>query len=67
MTDKPTMPPKTKTINMPIISSSLDDLGTPGVWVEVDPATAEEMGLLEETALTEADLEGDGDLDFADQ
>lgn len=41
----------------PFISRSLADFGEPGVWVEVDPETAEEMGAFEETALSAADVE----------
>jgi hypothetical protein len=39
----------------PLYSHNLDDLDTPGVIVEVDPATAEELGAFEETALSEED------------
>ena len=39
----------------PIISSSLDDLLTPGVMVEVDPDVADAYGAFEESALGEAD------------
>ena len=40
-----------------IISRDLADLGQPGVWVEVDPDLAEEMGAFEETAVTAAEAE----------
>ncbi len=40
---------------VPIISQNLDDFGLPGVIVEVDPETAEELGAFEETALSEED------------
>ncbi|AWK88634.1 hypothetical protein DEW08_21065 [Azospirillum thermophilum] len=38
-----------------ILSTSLSDLGTPGVVVEVDPDEAEALGAFEETALSETD------------
>ena len=41
----------------PLVSRDLADLGVPGVWVEVDPETAEEMGAFEETAVDAADVE----------
>jgi hypothetical protein len=41
----------------PFISQSLADFGEPGVWVEVDPETAEAMGAFEETAVSAADVE----------
>jgi hypothetical protein len=47
--------------NKTIISYSLADFGTPGVWVEVDPNIAESMGAFEETAVSVADAEEDGD------
>ena len=40
---------------VPILSQNLDDFGLPGVIVEVDPETAEELGAFEETALSEED------------
>lgn len=43
----------------PIVSRDLADLGTPGVWIEVDPDVAEEMGAFEETAVSLADVEDD--------
>jgi hypothetical protein len=39
------------------ISRDLADFGLPGVWVEVDPDEAEQMGAFEETALSAADVE----------
>ena len=39
----------------PIISRDLADLMRPGVMVEIDPAEVEQLGLVEETALDEAD------------
>jgi hypothetical protein len=50
----------TRTTTMPIISRDLADFGTPGVWIEVDPDIAEEMGAFEETAVSLADAEDDG-------
>jgi hypothetical protein len=47
--------------NKMIISYSLADFGTPGVWVEIDPDIAESMGAFEETAISVADAEEDGD------
>jgi hypothetical protein len=41
----------------PLISRDLADFGLPGVWVEVDPETAEGMGAFEETAVDAADVE----------
>jgi type IV secretion system protein VirB1 len=47
-----------------VISTTLDDLLVPGVVVELDAREAEEIGALEETALTEADAwEANADLD----
>jgi hypothetical protein len=43
-----------------IVSRDLADFGTPGVWVEVDPETAEQMGAFEETALSLEDADDDG-------
>jgi hypothetical protein len=43
----------------PYISQDLADFGTPDVWVEVDPETAEQMGAFEETAVTLEDTEDD--------
>ena len=43
----------------PLISRDLADFGTPGVWIEVEPDVAEEMGAFEETAVTAADAEDD--------
>ncbi|WP_288016494.1 hypothetical protein [Blastomonas sp.] len=39
----------------PIISRDLADLMRPGFMVEVDPADVDQLGLVEETALDEAD------------
>jgi hypothetical protein len=39
------------------ISRDLADFGLPGVWVEVEPDEAEEMGAFEETAVSAADVE----------
>lgn len=39
----------------PVYSKNIDDLDTPGVIVEVDPLTAEELGAFRETALSEED------------
>ena len=52
-----------RTETMPIVSRDLADFGTPGVWIEVDPDVAEEMGAFEETAVTRADVEADDDGD----
>jgi hypothetical protein len=41
----------------PFVSRDLADFGLPGVWVEVDPDEAEQMGAFEETALSAADVE----------
>jgi len=49
-----------RTETMPIVSRDLADFGAPGVWIEVDPDVAEEMGAFEETALSLADAEDDG-------
>ncbi len=43
-----------------IVSRDLADFGTRGVWIEVDPDVAEEMGAFEETAVSAADAEDDG-------
>jgi hypothetical protein len=51
----------TRTKSMSIVSRDLADLGTPGVWVEVEPDVAEQMGAFEETAVTRADVEADDD------
>jgi hypothetical protein len=47
----------TRIESRPVVSQSLDDFGRDGVWVEVDPETAEEMGVFEETAVSVADVE----------
>ena len=48
----------------PIISRDLADLMRPGVMVEIDPADVEWLGLVEETALDEADaLESNADVE----
>ena len=39
----------------PIISRDLADLMRPGFMVEVDPVDVDQLGLVEETALDEAD------------
>jgi hypothetical protein len=39
------------------ISRDLADFGLPGVWVEVEPDEAEDMGAFEETAVSAADVE----------
>ncbi|GAN81132.1 hypothetical protein [Acidocella aminolytica] len=39
----------------PIISRDLADLMRPGFMVEIDPADVDRLGLVEETALDEAD------------
>ena len=41
----------------PLVSRDLADFGLPGVWVEVDPDEAEQMGAFEETALSAVDVE----------
>ena len=41
----------------PFISRDLADFGLPGVWVEVEPDEAEDMGAFEETAVSAADVE----------
>jgi hypothetical protein len=48
-----------RTIETPFVSRDLADFGTPGVWVEVEPDVAEQMGAFEETAVTAADAEDD--------
>ena len=47
--------------SLSVVSRDLADFGTPGVWVEVDPDVAEEMGAFEETALSVEDVEGADD------
>ena len=48
-----------------IVSADIDDLGTPGVIVEVDPIDAETLGIFEETALSAQDVaEADCDQDW---
>ena len=47
----------TRIKSTPFISRDLADFGLPGVWVEVDPDEAEQMGAFEETALSAADVE----------
>jgi hypothetical protein len=49
----------TRVETKPFISRNLADFGTPGVWVEVEPNIAEEMGAFEETAVAAADAEDD--------
>lgn len=39
--------------NQPILSNNLDDLGSPGVIVIVEPEEAADLGAFQETALTE--------------
>jgi len=53
----------TRVESMPFVSRDLGDFGLPGVWVEVDPDEAEQMGAFEETALSAADVQEaeDGD------
>ena len=51
----------TRIESKPFISCDLADFGMPGVWVEVDPDTAEEMGVFEETAVSARDVEDDDD------
>lgn len=46
-----------RTVSTPLVSLDLADFGTPGVWVEVDPDVAEEMGAFEETAVSAEDVE----------
>jgi len=51
----------------PIVSSSLDDLLTPGVMVEIDVDVADAYGAFEESALDEADAwDSNGDLNPED-
>ena len=60
----PTGPDKiTRIESASLVSRDLADFGVPGVWVEVDPDEAEQMGAFEETALSAADVEEaeDGD------
>ena len=38
-----------ETLTLPLISRDLADFGRPGVWVEVDPDTAEKMGAFHDT------------------
>jgi len=52
-----------RTASKSIVSRDLADFGTPGVWVEVEPDVAEQMGAFEETAVTRADVEADDDGD----
>jgi hypothetical protein len=47
----------TKIESTPFLSRDLADFGLPGVWVEVEPDEAEEMGAFEETAVSAADVE----------
>jgi hypothetical protein len=47
----------TRIESKPLISHDLADFGLPGVWVEVDPDEAEQMGAFEETAVSAADVE----------
>jgi hypothetical protein len=47
----------TRIESKPLISRDLADFGLPGVWVEVDPDEAEQMGAFEETAVSAADVE----------
>jgi hypothetical protein len=47
----------TRVESTPFVSRDLADFGLPGVWVEVDPDEAEQMGAFEETALSAADVE----------
>jgi hypothetical protein len=47
----------TRIKSTPLISRDLADFGLPGVWVEVEPDEAEEMGAFEETAVSAADVE----------
>ena len=49
----------TRMESKPLVSRDLADFGVPGVWVEVDPDTAEEMGAFEETAVSAGDAEDD--------
>ena len=52
----------------PIISRDLADLMRPGVMVETDPAEVELLGLVEETALDEADAwESNADVENANE
>ena len=47
----------TRIKSTPLISRDLADFGFPGVWVEVEPDEAEDMGAFEETAVSAADVE----------
>jgi hypothetical protein len=47
----------TRIESKPLISRDLADFGLPGVWVEVDPDEAEQMGAFEETAVSASDVE----------
>ena len=47
----------TRIESTPFVSRDLADFGLAGVWVEVDPDEAEQMGAFEETALSAADVE----------
>jgi hypothetical protein len=49
--------PIVRTVSTPLVSLDLADFGMPGVWVEVDPDVAEEMGAFEETAVSAEDVE----------
>lgn len=53
----------TRTVTRPVVSRNVEDLDTPGVWVEVDPDVAEDMGAFEETAISVEDAEDDGNGD----
>ena len=50
----------TRTVTMPVVSRNIEDLEMPGVWVEVDPDIAEDMGVFEEIAVSVEDVEDDG-------
>ena len=50
----------TRIVTTPVVSRNIEDLETPGVWVEVDPDIAEDMGAFEETAVSVEDVEDDG-------
>jgi hypothetical protein len=47
----------TRIESKPFVSRAFADFGLPGVWIEIDPETAEEMGMFEETAVSAADVE----------
>jgi len=53
----------TRALTTSVLSRNLADLGTPGVWIEVDPDIAEDMGAFEEKAVSVADVEADEDGD----